>query len=191
MWLATTIAAVTLAWTAAATAQPAKPAKTPKAPTTFVAKARDFANYRSWDRMLVQPHKLRGGPHPSAPQLLYIQPLPPVGAAVMPVGTKIVKERTDGLGPVFAMVKRSRKYKASQMGGWELFGLTLSARDLTQAGAATGPAKVKVLWRGLGAPQGNGYDEHDTSCQICHNTAYKNDRLLSPGLTLPWQGLPK
>lgn len=181
-WL---IVATTAAVAAGSTgSRPAKPLQ------SYVAKARDFARYRSWARIAVQPHKLRGGPHPSEPQLLYIHPEPPKGATAMPVGTRIVKEPASGKGPVFAMVKRSLTYEREETGGWELFALALSKRDLAAVTDRATPGKVRILWRGVGAPKGAGYDDHDTSCQICHATAYKNDRLLSPPLQLPWQGLP-
>ena len=72
-----------------------------------------------------------------------------------------------------AMVKRGANFNALGARGWEWFELV------------EGPRGVAINWRGLGAPDGEGYGGDPLgTCNSCHQMAAGNDFVLSEALTL-------
>jgi hypothetical protein len=139
----------------------------------FIAVAGDFDGFRSWPSHAIESPAASGSTHVSGARTVYINELPPAGAAAFPVGTRIVKE-TAADGKLFARVKRGGGYNTTGAVDWEWFEL-----QETSSGA------VFIFWRGVGPPAGEIYGgDPNAGCNTCHRTVPANDYVLSPGLML-------
>jgi hypothetical protein len=157
---------------------------------SFVAFQRDFANFRTWERVELPPEGacLNAPPgSPPAPRAVYINRRPPPGATEFPIGTIIVKTTECGdpqTWTIHAMVKRGGGYNAAGALGWEYFELGIARPD------STTPNVPLVNWRGTVPNDGHGYTDDQgvvqDSCNSCHATpaARRNDSVLSPSLSL-------
>jgi hypothetical protein len=149
---------------------------------TFTAWATDFVGFRAWPSQSVDTAIAAGSTHVSGKRTVYINALPPPGAATFPVGTIIVKE-TEADGKLFARVKRGGSYNVTGAVGWEWF-------EIEEIGAS-----MRIVWRGLGPPAGESYGgDPNAGCNVCHRTVPANDYVLSPWLTLtpaPDGGVPE
>jgi hypothetical protein len=155
-------------------------------PEVFIAFERDFAEYTRWTtfdrgRDRVPPT------HLGRTSTIYIDRVPPPGAARFPVGTRIVRVEASDADPgaweVHAMVKRGGGFNAEGARDWEFFELALDA---------TRPPSIR--WRGEGPANGDGYRPAEggdlLSCNHCHASAARNDSVLSPVLELSVTGRP-
>jgi hypothetical protein len=139
----------------------------------FIAGAADFADFRTWPSHSIESATATGSTHVTGSRTVYINMVPPAGAAAFPVGTRIVKE-TLADGKLFARVKRGGGYNTTGAVDWEWFELQESS-----SGA------VSINWRGVGPPAGEMYGgDPNAGCNTCHRTVPANDYVLSPGLTL-------
>ncbi len=151
---------------------------------TFLAFARDFDGYRSWERHPVEGAMIPTGATPG-PTYVYLNHRPPAGTRTWPVGTILVKEIQSGPPEdwiVHAMVKRGADYNTHGAAGWEFFEL-----DVDADGASD------VVWRGTSPPSGHGYgargrdagvDAATLTCNDCHATSWQNDSVLTPAISL-------
>jgi hypothetical protein len=138
----------------------------------FVAFGSDFAAFRSWPSRSVDNTIAQGATHVAGTREIYINQLPPAGAASFPVGTMIVKI-TEADGQIFARAKRGGGYNPSGALDWEWFELL------------EGAGGVSIMWHGVGPPAGEKYAGDATSgCNPCHGAARSNDYVLSPWLQL-------
>jgi hypothetical protein len=138
----------------------------------FLAVASDFAGYSSWSSQTFDTTVVSGAVHVSGRRTVYINELPPAGAAEFPVGTLIVKV-TETDGKIFARAKRGGNFNKSGALNWEWF-------ELEEASAG-----LLVRWHGWGPPSGEMYGgDAGGACNGCHTAAAANDYVLSPGLVL-------
>ena len=158
----------------------------PPAPEVFIAFARDFRGFRSWER-----HRVEGAMLPvgisDGPTAVYLNRRPPAGSARWPVGTILVKVIESGPAPhewvIHAMVKRGVPFNRDGATGWEYFELAFPE----------GGSEPVVVWRGLGPPSGHGYaargrdagaDPIPLVCNDCHAAAWQDDGVLSEAYSL-------
>ncbi len=146
----------------------------------FLAQNADFAALASWPS-ITETGVIDGG-HVATPRTIRISALPGPDASSFAAGTIIVKEGVvDDGDEIHAMVKRGGGFNASGARGWEFFELQ-RATDGTPL----------IAWRGEEPPEGEGYGcvsgscttTTTTSCNACHGSAFDNDFVLSPALTL-------
>jgi len=150
-----------------------------------VAFARDFEDFRSWERIPVEGAMLPIGAAPG-PTAIYVSTRPPPGTRRWPVGTILVKSIENGEPSgwvIHAMVKRGVPFNRDGAIGWEFFELAF----------APGADAPHVVWRGTGPPSGHGYaaqgrdagpDPVPLVCNDCHSAAWQNDGALTPALAL-------
>lgn len=138
-------------------------------PAGFIALARDFEGYESWESVTLDGGTIGGG-HTAGIRRVFLNARPDAGATHWPVGTILVKELQF---TTFAMVKRGDDYNAKGARGWEWFELVPDLPNNT----------VLIKWRGLGPPVGENYSQTGQTCNDCHG-AYLNDSVLTPGLRL-------
>jgi len=150
-----------------------------------VAFARDFEDFRSWERIPVEGAMLPIGAAPG-PTAIYVSARPPAGTRRWPVGTILVKSIENGEPSewvIHAMVKRGVPFNRDGAIGWEFFELAF----------APGADAPHVVWRGTGPPSGHGYaaqgrdagpDPVPMVCNDCHSAAWQNDGALTPALAL-------
>lgn len=139
---------------------------------TFTAWVTDFVGFRTWPSQSVDTAIAAGSTHVSGKRTVYINALPPPGAAAFPVGTIIVKE-TEADGKLFARVKRGGSYNVTGAVGWEWFEIEETSGNM------------RIVWRGLGPPAGESYGgDPNAGCNVCHRTVPANDYVLAPWLTL-------
>jgi hypothetical protein len=149
----------------------------------FVASESAFRHFDTWTRFDRGSAPV-GFDHPDGETFVYIDRLPPSGATVFPDGTLIVRVTTGGapeLWEVHAMARRGGEYNASGARGWEFFDLRLET-------AADGTLVPRILWRGNGPGEGDGYQAPDggvlLDCNHCHGAYVENDSILGPELDL-------
>ncbi len=180
---------------AAAALSVARPAPLPEAavasapaappPETFIAFARDFGDFRRWERHAVEGAMMPIGAA-EGPTYVYLNRRPPEGARRWPVGTVVVKAIESGAPhqwTIHAMVKRGVPFNDDGAIGWEYF--ELSFRE--------GSDEPSIVWRGSGPPSGHGYAAAGRPaeagaiplvCDDCHAPAWQNDSLLTPAIAL-------
>ncbi len=142
----------------------------------FVAFAKDFRGYHSWDGFDVTDGAELAGIHDGSTVIEYINHQPSGGLSEFPLCTIIVKEATGGTIPheLFAMVKRGGGF-TSGLPGWEWFEL---------ANLDDGQDSVKIVWQGFGPPKGETYGgDVNSNCNTCHN-ACGNDGVCAQELNL-------
>lgn len=151
----------------------------------FVAFARDFEDFRRWERIPVEGAMLPIGAAPG-PTAIYVSARPPAGTRRWPVGTILVKSIENGPPSewvIHAMVKRGVPFNREGAIGWEFFELSF----------APGARSPHVVWRGTGPPSGHGYaaqgrdagpDPVPLVCNDCHGAAWQSDGALTPALAL-------
>jgi hypothetical protein len=138
----------------------------------FLAVASDFAGFTSWTSQTVDTEVVSGASHVSGRRTVYINALPPSGAAEFPVGTLIVKV-TETDGKIFARAKRGGDFNKSGARNWEWFELE------------EGSAGLSVRWHGWGPPAGEMYGgDAGGACNGCHVAAVDNDYVMSSWLAL-------
>jgi hypothetical protein len=156
-----------------APSDPANTSATTPARTPFIAFARDFQVFRAWERIDLPSERHQGLTHVAGKRREYLSQRPPPGATQFPVGTILVKElvgaASSGHG-LFAMVKRGGDYNRAGARGWEWF--ELGERE----------GSVGIVWRGLNAPDGEGYGSGDPlgGCNGCHDVGAANDYVRGP-----------
>lgn len=147
----------------------------------FLAQNADFADLAAWPTLVLDDGPVDGG-HASASRTIRINALPAPAATAFATGTIVVKEGAGADGDeIHAMVKRGGGFNTSGARGWEFFELQ-RATDGTPL----------IAWRGEEPPEGEGYGcvsgscttTTTTSCNACHGSAFDNDFVLSPALTL-------
>ena len=127
----------------------------------FLAFAKDFRGYHSWEAFDVTGGAELAGIHDGSTVMEYINHLPPSGSTAFPVRTIIVKEATGGTIPheIFGMVKRGGGFN-SGLPGWEWFEL----ENLDD-----GKDSVDIVWHGFGPPAGETYGgDANAGCNTCH-----------------------
>lgn len=142
----------------------------------FVAVAKDFRGFHSWDSYDVTAGAALAGIHDGSTVTEYLIDSPPHGAKEFPVGTIIVKEATGGTiaHEMFAMVKRGGGFNDGAP-GWEWFDLS-PVND--------GKDSVTIVWRGFGPPAGDTYGgDAKAGCNTCH-TECGNDAVCAKPLAL-------
>jgi hypothetical protein len=142
----------------------------------FVAVAKDFRGFHSWDSYDVTAGAALAGIHDGSTVTEYLVEAPPHGSKEWPIGTIIVKEATGGTiaHELFAMVKRGGNFNDGAP-GWEWFDLS-ATND--------GKDSVTVVWRGFGPPAGDTYGgDANAGCNTCH-TACGNDAVCAKPLAL-------
>jgi hypothetical protein len=147
---------------------------TPGAP--FLAFAKDFRGYHSWQSYDVTNDAALAGIHDGSTVTEYINHLPPSGSTEFPLATIVVKECTGGTIPheLFAMVKRGAGFNAA-LPGWEWFEL----QNLND-----GKDSVSIVWQGFGPPNGDTYGgDAGSGCNTCH-LACNNDGVCATPLNL-------
>lgn len=154
-------------------------------PETYVAFARDFEDFRSWERIPIEGAMIPVGATPG-PTAIYVNRRPPEGARRWPVGTMLVKTIENGEPSdwaIHAMVKRGVPYNRDGTIGWEFFEL--------RVGRASDA--IQIVWRGRGPPSGHGYAARGRDagvgavplvCNDCHAAAWQDDGALTPALAL-------
>jgi len=139
----------------------------------FIAFGADFVGFRAWPSLSMESAVADGSTHVSGARTVYVNALPPPGAAAFPPGTIIVKE-TQADGKLFARVKRGGGYNTTGAVDWEWFEI-----EETSGGA------IVVIWHGVGPPAGEMYGgDPNGGCNSCHKAAVSNDFVLSPALKL-------
>jgi len=140
---------------------------------TYLAFASNFEGYEDWPHAPATADGAASGVHALGPMTVYWNQTPPHGSTEFPVGTIIVKQTDPGVTPaqVFAMVKRGGNYNASGARDWEWFELEVTGGDV-----------VRILWRGVGPPNGETYGGDPTTCNTCHQQASGNDYVWSSAL---------
>jgi len=128
-------------------------------PSMFIAVRSDFEPYASWPSFYLGTVPPPDAPDLAGPRTVYINRMPPAGAKSFPVGTIIVK--------------RIEAQPTPQ--SWQLFGLSIDARD-----------NVAIDWRGDGPPPDGSYGGLASSigCVFCHMNAKANDFVQTPALAL-------
>jgi hypothetical protein len=145
---------------------------------TFVAFARDFQKYFTWQPFVINDAGPQGATHLAGSRVEYINAFPAAGATEFPIGTIVVKEMAAAVGSaerqIFAMVKRGGAFNLQGPKGWEWFELQRAPDDV-----------VSILWRGVGPPNGEKYGGDPTGgCNVCHGLGAANDFVLGPELKL-------
>ncbi|MBN8614967.1 MAG: hypothetical protein J0L92_30490 [Deltaproteobacteria bacterium] len=152
---------------------------------TFLAFARDFEDFRSWERIPIEGAMIPVGATPG-PTAVYVNRRAPEGARRWPVGTMFVKTIENGEPSdwvIHAMVKRGVPYNRDGTIGWEFLEL--------RVGRASGA--MQIVWRGMGPPSGHGYAARGRDagvgavplvCNDCHAAAWQSDGALTPALAL-------
>ncbi|HVZ75279.1 MAG TPA: hypothetical protein VHJ20_23035 [Polyangia bacterium] len=147
----------------------------------FVAFARDFQGFESWQQQTMTSETATGSTHVSGTRVVYINHLAPAGATEFPVGTLVVK-RTEADGKLFARAKRALHgggFNTTGADGWEWFEL-----------AETDTHDVSIQWRGLGPPVGEVYGGNAVGgCNLCHKAAPANDYMLTPAFAIADAGV--
>jgi hypothetical protein len=123
---------------------------------SFLAFASSFDGFRDWPSFHSDGPVNDGTVDPEAlgARMLYINEPPPAGSVDYPVGTIIVEARETGLLNIFAKVKRGGGYNRGGARDWEWFELV---EDPT-----------RIVWRGLGPPNGESYGGDPNACNTCH-----------------------
>ncbi|MCS6857374.1 MAG: hypothetical protein NZM37_06660 [Sandaracinaceae bacterium] len=155
------------------------------APPPFIAFAKDFEGFTSWERIPVEGAMNAVGAKPG-PTAVYVKARPPPHSTRWPNGSILVKtiehERMEEW-VIHAMVKRGVPYNRDGAIGWEFFELKYDPSD----------AKLHIVWRGTGPPSGHGYAAQGRDagpggiplvCNDCHAAAWQNDGVLTPALAL-------
>jgi hypothetical protein len=138
----------------------------------FVAYARDFQGFESWQSETFNDATADGSTHVAGLRTIYLNRAAPSGATEFPVGTIIVKH-TQADGKIFAQVKRGGGYNAAGAVNWEWYELTETA------------GVVSIRWSGTYPPAGEAYGGDPTGgCNMCHKVDAANDYVIAPGLTL-------
>jgi hypothetical protein len=138
----------------------------------FVAFARDFEGFSSWDNWSIDNTTPAGSTHVSGKRTVYINHKPPADATTFDVGTVIVK-RTELDGKIFGRAKRGGTFNPKGAIGWEWF-------ELLEI-----PTGLKIKWRGVGPPKGEMYGgDPNAGCNMCHRLVPDNDYVFSLGLML-------
>lgn len=152
---------------------------------SFIAFARDFRDFRSWER-----HGVTGAMMPigaaDGPTFIYVNRRAPEGSRRWPIGSIVVKAIESGAPEswtIHAMVKRGVPFNRDGAVGWEYFELRFDPeRDAP-----------RIVWRGGGPPSGHGYAAQGRApdagaiplvCDDCHAPAWQNDSVLTPALAL-------
>ncbi|HEV8551738.1 MAG TPA: hypothetical protein VGQ57_21970 [Polyangiaceae bacterium] len=144
--------------------------------TPFLAFAKDFTGYHSWQGLDVTGGADLAGIHDGSTVIEYLNHEPPSGRSDFPKKTIIVKEATGGTIPheIFAMVKRGAGFN-SGLPGWEWFELE---------NIDDGSDRVNIVWHGFGPPNGEAYGGDSTNgCNTCH-LACGNDGVCAKELAL-------
>jgi hypothetical protein len=142
----------------------------------FLAFAKDFRGYHSWEAFDVTGGAELAGIHDGSTVMEYLNRPPPSGRSEFPVHTIIVKEATGGTIPheIFGMVKRGGGFNQN-LPGWEWFELENLDDDKDS---------VKIVWQGFGPPKGETYGgDADSGCNTCH-LACGNDGVCAKELAL-------
>ncbi len=137
--------------------------------SAFIALARDFEGYPSWEKFEL-PAQGGTDAHVAPARTVYLNKRPPAGSTEWPQGTILVKVLPFD---TFAMVKRGGGYNMSAAHGWEWFDL-VTASD----------GSLAIKWRGVGPPAGEKYSAADQTCNTCHGANMANDAVLTQGLLL-------
>jgi hypothetical protein len=138
----------------------------------YIAQQRDFAAYGDWMSFADDVQNEHGGVVGTT--TVYLNEMPPAGAATFPVGTIVVKTMKLADSPdlnIHAMVKRGSGFNPKGTLDWEFFELAL---------AKTGVPFI--LWRGEKPPTGEKYQlllskanlalmDAETDCNGCHASA--------------------
>jgi len=152
----------------------------------FLAFAKDFTGYHSWEAFDVTGGAELAGIHDGSTVTEYINHLPPSGLTEFPLRTIIVKEATGGTIPheIFGMVKRGGGFN-NGLPGWEWFELqNISDLIVAAGGVDDGTDRVKIVWHGFGPPDGESYGGDSTSgCNTCHADC-GNDGVCAKELAL-------
>jgi hypothetical protein len=144
----------------------------------FVAFAKDFAGFSSWEHVTFSNEAAAGSTHVAGTRTVYINRKPPAGATAFPVGTVIVKV-TGADGKIFGRAKRGGNFNSKGVVGWEWFELLETAQH-----------DVVIKWRGVGPPLGEEYGgDPNAGCNLCHKAVPASDYVLTPGLGLEPGGL--
>lgn len=148
-------------------------------PTSFIAVAATFRDFRSW------PSFHSDGPPDDGviskdvlgPRTQYVNQLPPPGSTEFPVGTVVVEARENDLMKIFAGVKRGLNFNTEGARNWEWFELVEDQATQT---------KVQIMWRGVGPPLGDTYGgDPNGTCNTCHvKCGSSNDFICSSKLQL-------
>ncbi len=152
---------------------------------SFIAFARDFREFREWER-----HGVEGAMIPigatEGPTFIYVNRRAPAGSRRWPVGTIVVKAIESGepdAWTIHAMAKRGVPFNRDGAIGWEYFELRF----------APGSDDPTIVWRGEGPPSGHGYAAMGRApdagaiplvCDDCHAAGWQNDSVLTPALSL-------
>lgn len=172
---------------AIASEPPAPVATAPAGSAAFIAFARDFRDFRRWERHAVEGAMMPIGAA-EGPTYVYLNRRAPEGASRWPLGTVVVKAIESGAPhewTIHAMVKRGVPFNDDGAIGWEFFELSF----------AEGRDEPSIVWRGGGPPSGHGYaamgraGDADAGtillvCDDCHAPAWQNDSLLTPAIAL-------
>jgi len=152
---------------------------------SFIAFARDFREFRSWER-----HGVEGAMMPigaaEGPTFIYVNRRAPEGSRRWPIGTIVVKAIESGepdAWTIHAMTKRGVPFNRDGAIGWEYFELRFDhASD-----------EPTIVWRGEGPPSGHGYAAMGRAsdagaiplvCDDCHAAGWQNDSVLTPAISL-------
>lgn len=154
-------------------------------PDSFIAFARDFREFREWER-----HGVEGAMMPigaaEGPTFIYLNRRAPEGSQRWPVGTIVVKAIESGepdAWTIHAMAKRGVPFNRDGAVGWEYFELRLPR----------GSDDPTIVWRGEGPPSGHGYAAMGRAsdagaiplvCDDCHAAGWQNDSVLTPAISL-------
>lgn len=141
-------------------------------PSSFVPFLTDVRGFRAWESKALPWAPGLGDSHIAGERTVYLNRRPPHGATAWPVGTLIVKvvHETD---QIFAMAKRGEGYNEDGARGWEWMELEEQLGEL------------RIRWRGLGPPSGEGYfGDVAGSCNGCHSASRENDYVHPSDLRL-------
>ena len=151
-------------------------------PPQFIAIERDFADFRSWERIPIDATALPTGMS-GASAAIYVWRRAPEDATRWPVGSMFVKAIEEGPPSewiLHAMAKRGIPFNGSGTLGWEFFELSIDGADVP-----------RILWRGEGPMSGHGYGAMQPDggvielvCNDCHAPAWQDDGVLTPQLSL-------
>ncbi len=137
---------------------------------TFIALARDFDGYETWERFDLG-HQVANTVHNAGDRSVFLKARPPKGSTTWPIGTlfvKVVHADADAgtTDQVFAMAKRGAPFNPSAS-GWEWF----------QLDAVADPRVM--IWRGDQPPSKAGYLGGPAgACNECHVQG-ANDHVLT------------
>jgi hypothetical protein len=175
--VASVVAGAIAAIALSACTAPVADSSVPDAKDSFIAFAKHFSGFRTWESFPLPASTATGDVHLEGARTEYLNERPPEGSTSFPVGTIIVKEMDDGALPdrqIFAMVKRGGTYNQAGASGWEWF-------ELQNVDEST----VTIVWRGVGPPAGEMYGgDPNGGCNGCHGGAKSNDFVLSEALSL-------